>query len=224
MCVNIEFFEKIVALAKANDIWIIHDFAYAELCFDGFQAPSILQVTGAKDIAVESYSMSKTYNMPGWRLGFISGNKDIIAALARLKSYMDYGTFAPVEHAAVTALDGSQDCIDSIRDCYQERRDVLCDGLNSIGWTVAKPKATMFVWAKIPAQYKMNSIEFCQYLIEQAHVAVSPGAGFGEAGDDHVRLALVEDLDRTREAIARIGKVFAEDGIMPSGQSTSSVD
>ncbi|HAI97176.1 MAG TPA: alanine transaminase, partial [Methylococcaceae bacterium] len=149
-CVDVEFFEKVVKMAKEHDIWVVHDNAYAEIVFDGYKAPSILEVPGAKDIAVEFYSLSKTYNMPGWRVGFMCGNKELVGALARIKSYLDYGMFTPIQVAAIAALEGPQDCVDEIRSLYKERRDALCEGLNSIGWVVEKPKATMFVWAKIP--------------------------------------------------------------------------
>lgn len=209
ICVDLDFFSEIIAIAKRYDVYIIHDFAYADLCFDDYQAPSILQVPGAKDIAVESYSLSKSYNMPGWRVGFICGNKNLVAALTRLKSYVDYGLFAPIEHAAVAALEGPQDCIDEIRDLYCSRRNLLCDGLNNAGWEVEKPKATMFVWAKIPEQFrKMGSLEFCKFMIEEAQVAVSPGIGFGEHGDEYVRFALIENQQRTITALTGIRKIL----------------
>jgi alanine-synthesizing transaminase len=194
-------------------VWVIHDLAYADIVFDGYVAPSILQVKGAKDIAVESFSMSKSYNMPGWRIGFMCGNPTLIGALGKLKSYLDYGTFTPIQVAAITALEESQDCVREIRDMYHERRNVLCDGLNAIGWQVERPKGSMFVWAKIPEPYlQMGSLEFCKKLIKDAKVAVSPGIGFGQYGDDHVRIALIENPHRTRQAIRGIKEMFKKDG------------
>lgn len=212
-CVELDFFEKVVEIAKEFGIWVIHDLAYADIVFDGYVAPSILQVKGAKDIAVESFSMSKSYNMPGWRIGFMCGNPTLIGALAKLKSYLDYGTFTPIQVAAITALEDSQDCVREIRDMYWERRNVLCDGLNAIGWQVERPKGSMFVWAKIPEPYlKMGSLEFSKKLIRDARVAVSPGIGFGQYGDDHVRIALIENPHRTRQAIRGIKEMFRKDG------------
>ncbi|MDH5358520.1 MAG: alanine transaminase [Gammaproteobacteria bacterium] len=211
-CVDLEFFERVVAFAKEHEIWVVHDLAYGEIVFDGYKAPSILQVPGAKDVAVEFYTLSKTYNMPGWRVGFMSGNPTLVAALARMKSYLDYGMFTPIQVAAIAALDGPQDCVDEIIDTYKRRRDVLCDGLNSIGWKVEKPKATMFVWAKIPEKYQeMGSLEFTKKLLQEAKVAVSPGVGFGEYGDDHVRFGLIENEHRTRQAIRGIRDMFKKD-------------
>jgi alanine-synthesizing transaminase len=211
-CVEPEFFEQIVEIAKKHEIWIIHDLAYADIVFDGYKAPSILQVPGAIDIAVESFSLSKSYNMPGWRMGFMCGNPILIAALTRMKSYLDYGTFAPIQIAAITALEDSQDCVRDIRDMYCKRRDVLCEGLNALGWTVEKPKATMFVWAPIPEQYKaIGSLEFTKKLLAEAKVAVSPGIGFGSYGDDHVRFALIENPHRTRQALRGIRDMFRND-------------
>jgi len=204
-CVELDFFEKVVAIAKEHEIWIVHDIAYAEIAFDGYKAPSILQVPGAKDIAVEFYSLSKTYNMPGWRVGFMVGNRKLVAALGRMKSYLDYGTFTPIQVAAIVALEGPQDCVEEIRSMYQSRRDVLCDGLKAAGWEIEKPKATMFAWARIPEQYReMGSLEFSKKLLKEANVAVSPGIGFGEYGDDHVRFGLIENEHRTRQAIRSI--------------------
>lgn len=212
-CVELDFFEKVVEIAREFGIWVIHDLAYADIVFDGYVAPSILQVKGAKDIAVESFSMSKSYNMPGWRIGFMCGNPTLIGALAKLKSYLDYGTFTPIQVAAITALEDSQDCVREIRDMYWERRNVLCDGLNAIGWQVERPKGSMFVWAKIPEPYlKMGSLEFSKKLIRDARVAVSPGIGFGQYGDDHVRIALIENPHRTRQAIRGIKEMFRKDG------------
>jgi alanine-synthesizing transaminase len=211
-CVELEFFEKVVDIARENEIWVLHDLAYADLVFDGYVAPSILQVPGAKDVAVEAFTMSKSYNMPGWRVGFMCGNSTLIGALARIKSYLDYGTFTPIQVAAITALEDNQDCVSEIRDMYQERRDVLCDGLTALGWHVDRPKATMFVWAPIPEQYKaMGSLEFSKKLLQEAKVAVSPGIGFGSYGDDHVRFALIENPHRTRQALRGIKEMFKKD-------------
>lgn len=208
-CVELDFFEKVVEIAREHEIWVVHDIAYGEIVFDGYQPPSILQVKGAKDVAVEFYSLSKTYNMPGWRVGFMCGNPTLVAALARMKSYLDYGMFTPIQIAAITALDGPQDCVDEIRMTYRNRRDVLCKGLNDVGWPVEPPRATMFVWAKIPEQYRdMGSLEFSKKLLQEAKVAVSPGIGFGEYGDDHVRFSLIENEHRTRQAIRSIKQMF----------------
>jgi len=212
-CVELGFFEKIIALAKENLMCVVHDLAYVDIVFDGYSAPSILQVEGAKDIAVEFFSMSKSYNMPGWRVGFMCGNKDLVAALARIKSYLDYGTFTPIQIAAIAALEGKQDCVMEIAEMYRKRRDVLCDGLNSIGWPVERPKATMFVWAKIPEPYlAMGSLEFSKKLLLEAKVAVAPGIGFGQYGDDHVRFGLIENEHRTRQAIRGIRNMMKKDG------------
>lgn len=208
-CVELPFFEKVVAICKEHNIWLVHDLAYADIVFDGYQAPSVLQVAGAKDIAVEFFSLSKSYNMPGWRVGFCVGNPTLVGALARIKSYMDYGTFTPIQVAAISALEGDQACVREIRDMYQQRRDVLCDGLTSIGWQVERPKATMFVWAKIPARFReMGSLEFSKLLLQEAKVAVSPGLGFGEYGDDHVRFALIENEQRIRQAVKGIKRLL----------------
>ncbi len=211
-CVELDFFEKVVAIAKEHNIWVIHDLAYADIVFDGYKAPSILQVKGAEDIAVEFFSLSKSYNMPGWRVGFMCGNKTLVAALARIKSYLDYGMFTPIQVAAITALEGPQECVKEISDRYERRRNVLCDGLNAAGWAVERPKATMFVWAPIPEQYKfMGSLEFCKRLLQEAKVAVSPGIGFGEYGDDHVRFGLIENEHRSRQAVRGIRDMFRRD-------------
>ena len=211
-CVELDFFEKIIALAKEHSIWVVHDIAYVDIVFDGYKAPSILQVEGAKDNAVEIFSMSKSYNMPGWRVGFMCGNKELVSALARIKSYLDYGTFTPIQIAAIAALEGPQDCVAEIADMYCKRRDVLCEGLNSIGWPVEKPKATMFVWAKIPEPYlEMGSLEFSKKLLLEAKVAVAPGIGFGQYGDDHVRFGLIENEHRTRQAIRGIRAMMKKD-------------
>lgn len=214
-CVELEFFEKVVAMCREYGIWLIHDLAYADLVFDGYVAPSVLQVPGAIDIAVEFFTLSKSYNMPGWRIGFMCGNETLVGALTRLKSYFDYGTFTPIQVAAITALEGPQDCVRQIRDMYQSRRDVLCDGLNSVGWQVTRPKATMFVWAQIPQSYRtLGSLEFSKKLLTEAKVAVAPGIGFGELGDDHVRFGLIENEHRTRQAIRGIREMFRRDGII----------
>jgi alanine-synthesizing transaminase len=184
---------------------VVHDLAYADLVFDGYQAPSIMQVPGAKDFCVEFFTLSKSYNMPGWRIGFMVGNPDLVYALARLKSYLDYGMFTPIQVAAIAALEGPQDCVIEIRDMYQQRRDVLWEGLQSVGWDVEKPRGTMFVWARIPEPWRaMGSLEFSKLLLAEAKVAVSPGIGFGEYGDDHVRFALIENAHRSRQAIRGI--------------------
>ncbi|MES9914551.1 MAG: alanine transaminase [Candidatus Thiodiazotropha sp. 4PDIV1] len=216
-CVELEFFEKIVEIAKEYNIWVVHDLAYADIVFDGYVAPSILQVPGADEIAVEFFSLSKSYNMLNWRVGFMSGNKTLVAALARIKSYLDYGTFTPIQVAAIAALEGPQDVVKEICGMYQNRRDVLCDGLNNIGWHVEKPKATMFVWAPIPEAYKsMGSLEFSKKLLSEAKVAVSPGVGFGSHGDDHVRFGLIENEHRTRQAVRGIRDMFRKDGLIES--------
>ena len=208
-CVDLSFFEKLIAFAKEHKIWVVQDLAYADLVFDGYEAPSILQVPGAKDVAVEFYTMSKSYNMPGWRVGFCVGNRDLVGALARIKSYLDYGTFTPIQVAAIAALEDDQSCVEEIRNTYLLRRNVLCDGLNSIGWTVTRPRATMFVWAQIPEQFRhLGSLEFSKLLLQEAKVAVSPGIGFGQYGDDHVRFALIENEHRTRQAIRGLRKMF----------------
>ena len=213
-CVELDFFEKVIAIAKEHGIWVVHDLAYADIVFDGYKAPSILQVPGAKDIAVEFFTLSKSYNMPGWRVGFMCGNEKLVAALSRLKSYFDYGMFTPIQVAAITALEGPQDCLQEICMTYQNRRDVLCHGLYSAGWIVDKPKATMFVWARIPEPYRhMGSLEFSKKLLIDAKVAVSPGIGFGEYGDEYVRFGLIENEHRTRQAIRSIREMFRHDKI-----------
>lgn len=211
-CVELDFFEKVVAVAKEHEIWVVHDLAYADIVFDGYRAPSILQVPGAKDIAVEFFTLSKSYNMPGWRVGFMCGNDKLVGALARLKSYFDYGTFTPIQVASILALEGPQDCLDEIRSTYRSRRDVLCNGLFSAGWIVEKPKATMFVWARIPESYRhLGSLEFSKQLLTDAKVAVSPGIGFGEYGDEYVRFSLIENEHRTRQAIRSIREMLRRD-------------
>ncbi|MFH2047662.1 MAG: aminotransferase class I/II-fold pyridoxal phosphate-dependent enzyme [Pseudomonadota bacterium] len=207
--VNIDFFEKIVDYAKEHNIMVIHDFAYADIIFDDYVAPSFLQVKGAKDVGVEFFSLSKSYNMPGWRVGFCAGNPEIIAALRRIKSYLDYGVFQPIQIASIIALNGPQDCVKDICNTYKERRDALITGLNRIGWNVKSPKGTMFVWAKIPDKYiKMGSVEFSKFIIKEAQVAVSPGLGFGEYGDDYVRFALIENAMRINQAVRGLRKVL----------------
>ncbi len=208
-CVDLAFLERLVAIAKQHKMWLVHDIAYGEITFDGYEAPSILQVEGAKDIAVEFYSLSKTYNMPGWRVGFMCGNPTLVEALSRIKSYLDYGMFIPIQVAAIEALNSPQEVIDEVRDTYRRRRDVLCEGLCNAGWQVEKPKATMFVWAKIPEEYaQLGSLEFSKKLLDEANVAVSPGVGFGKYGDTHVRFSLIENEHRTRQAVRSIKKML----------------
>ncbi|MEM7402344.1 MAG: aminotransferase class I/II-fold pyridoxal phosphate-dependent enzyme, partial [Pseudomonadota bacterium] len=210
-CVDLDFLERLVIIAKQHQMWLVHDIAYGEITFDGYEAPSILQVEGAKEIAVEFYSLSKTYNMPGWRVGFMCGNPTLVEALSRIKSYLDYGMFTPIQVAAIEALSSSQEIIDEVRDTYKTRRDVLCEGLCNAGWNVEKPKATMFVWAKIPDEYAhLGSLEFSKKLLEQAKVAVSPGVGFGKYGDTHVRFSLIENKHRTRQAVRNIKRMLRE--------------
>ncbi len=209
MCVDLEFMAAIVDFCKRHEIWLVHDLAYADLAFDGYQPPSILQVPGAKDIAVEFFSMSKSYSMAGWRLGFGVGNQELIQALTRIKSYLDYGVFQPIQIAGIIALNGPQECVGEIVETYRQRRDTLVTGLNRIGWEVPTPKATMFLWAKIPERWAhLGSVEFSKLLIREAKVAVSPGLGFGEYGDDYVRFALVENPQRTNQAIRGLRKMF----------------
>ncbi|MGH8460673.1 MAG: alanine transaminase [Stenotrophobium sp.] len=212
-CVELDFFERVVAMAKEYDFWVIHDIAYADIVFDGWKAPSFLQVPGAKDVGVEFFTLSKSYNMPGWRAGFMCGNRELCTALSRMKSYLDYGTFTPIQVASIAALEGPQDCVREIAQMYQDRRDVLCEGLNAAGWQVQTPKASMFVWAKIPEPFaQMGSLEFAKHLMNEAKVAVSPGIGFGEYGDDHVRFALIENEHRSRQAVRGIKKML-KDGL-----------
>jgi len=207
--VSIEFFKEVVAFAKSKDIWLIHDFAYADLGFDGYTPPSILQVEGAKDIAVELYSMSKGFSMAGWRVAFMVGNEILVKNLVHLKSYLDYGLFTPIQVASIKALDGDYSFVEKNRDIYKKRRDVLVNGLNDMGWRVKPPKAGMFVWAKIPSSINMNSLDFSMYLLKEAKVAVSPGVGFGEMGEGYVRFALVENEKRIRQALKNMKKVLA---------------
>ena len=203
--VDLDFYVKLVDFARDNNLIVISDIAYAEICFDGYQCPSILQVPGAKEVAVEFYSLSKTYNMPGWRMGFMVGNPEIVAALAKIKSYLDYGTFQPLQIASCAALNGPQECVEQIRAMYQSRRDVMIDGLHKMGWMAEKPKASMFIWAEIPDEFKaMGSLEFAKQLLKQGGVAVSPGIGFGDYGDHFVRIALIENEHRSRQALRGI--------------------
>ena len=209
--VELDFFEKVVKAAKEHGFIVVHDLAYADLTFDGYQAPSFLQAAGAKDVGVEFFSLSKSYNMPGWRVGFCVGNREIVQALARIKSYLDYGIFQPIQIAAIQALDGPQDCVEEICSMYHKRRDSLLDGLDRAGWHIPRPKGTMFVWAEIPEPAKkMGSVEFAKYLLQEAQVAVSPGLGFGQDGDDHVRFALIENEHRTKQAVRKIKKALGK--------------
>jgi len=209
-CVDLAFFEKVVAICREHQIWLVHDLAYADIVFDGYVAPSVLQVPGAKDIAVEFFTLSKSYNMPGWRVGFMCGNPTLVGALARIKSYLDYGMFTPIQVAAITALEGPQDCVREICAMYKKRRDVLVEGLLKAGWPVEKPKATMFVWARIPEAFRaLGSLEFSKRLLDQAKVAVSPGIGFGEYGDEYVRFSLIENEQRTRQAMRLVKKMLS---------------
>ena len=215
-CVELPFLARLVELAREHGFYLIQDLAYADIAFDGYKPPSVMQVPGAKDVAVEFFTLSKSYNMPGWRIGFMVGNKKLVAALARLKSYFDYGTFTPIQVAAITALEGPQECVAQICDNYRRRRDVLVEGLNKICWQVASPKATMFVWAKIPEAYReLKSLEFSKLLLTDAKTAVSPGIGFGDYGDGHVRFALIENEERTRQALRGIKQMLAK-GVVPA--------
>ncbi|XPV77361.1 MAG: aminotransferase class I/II-fold pyridoxal phosphate-dependent enzyme [Desulfovibrio sp.] len=207
--VELEFFQRIVDFAKANDLWVIHDLAYADFTFDGYKAPSFLQAKGAKDVGVEFFSLTKSYSMAGWRVGFCCGNKTLVHALTRIKSYLDYGIFQPIQIAAAVALKGPQDCVREIMDVYEDRRDALIDGLHRVGWEVPSPKATMFVWAEIPEEFKkMGSVEFSKLMLKEGGVAVAPGLGFGHYGDDHVRFALVENRHRINQGIRGMRKFF----------------
>ena len=207
--VTLDFFQKVVDYAKENDILVIHDFAYADITFDGYKAPSFLQAKGAKDVGVEFFSLSKSYNMAGWRMGFCCGNPETVAALKRIKSYLDYGVFQPIQIASIIALNGPDDCVTEIRKTYKARRDALIRGLSSAGWKIPKPKGTMFVWGRIPEKYrKMGSVEFSKFLIREAQVAVSPGLGFGEYGDEFVRFALIENPMRINQAVRGIRKIL----------------
>jgi alanine-synthesizing transaminase len=211
-CVELDFFERVIRLAKEHDILVVHDLAYADIVYDGWKAPSIMQIPGARDVAVEFFTMSKSYNMAGWRIGFMVGNRELVAALARIKSYHDYGSFTPVQVAAIAALEGDQTCVEEIRAQYQRRRDVLVKGLHEAGWMVDKPKASMYIWARIPEEYRhLGSLEFSRLLLEKAKVCVSPGIGFGEYGDEYVRLALIENEARIRQAIRGIKAMLKND-------------
>ena len=214
-CVDLSFFERIIALAKEHNILVVHDLAYADITFDGYVAPSIMQVEGARDVAVEFFTMSKSYNMAGWRIGFMVGNRELVNALARIKSYHDYGTFTPIQVAAIAALDGPQECVAHVVEQYKSRRDVLCKGLHEAGWMVDIPKASMYIWAKIPEPYlHMGSLEFAKKVLDVAKVAVSPGVGFGEYGDEYVRFALIENEQRIRQAVRGIKEMFRKDGLV----------
>jgi alanine-synthesizing transaminase len=218
-CVDLPFFERVVALAKQHNIFVVHDLAYADIVFDDYQAPSIMQVPGARDVAVEFFTMSKSYNMAGWRIGFMVGNAELVTALARIKSYHDYGTFTPVQVAAIAALEGPQACVEEIRMKYQKRRDVLYKGLMEAGWDVECPKASMYIWAEIPEFYKtLGSLEFAKKILDDAKVAVSPGVGFGDYGDSHVRMALIENEARIRQAVRGIKEMFRKDGLVKTSR------
>ncbi|GGK05955.1 alanine transaminase [Pseudomonas matsuisoli] len=222
-CVELDFFERVIALAKRYDVLVVHDLAYADIVFDGWKAPSIMEVPGAKDIAVEFFTLSKSYNMAGWRIGFMVGNPQLVGALARIKSYHDYGTFTPLQVAAIAALEGDQSCVHAIAEQYRQRRDLLVKGLHEIGWMVEKPKASMYVWARIPEQYAhLGSLEFAKKLLAEAKVCVSPGIGFGDYGDDHVRFALIENQDRIRQALRGLRSMFRQDGLQPALNKTAS--
>jgi alanine-synthesizing transaminase len=213
-CVELSFFERVVSVAKEYGIYVVHDLAYADIVFDGYKAPSIMQVAGAKDVAVEFFTMSKSYNMAGWRIGFMVGNSKLVGALARMKSYHDYGTFTPIQVASILALEGPQDCVEQTRLVYQNRRDALVKGLHACGWMVDNPKASMYIWAVIPEAYRqLGSLEFAKKLLIDAKVAVSPGIGFGDKGDGHVRFSLIENENRIRQAIRGIKEMFRKDGI-----------
>jgi alanine-synthesizing transaminase len=219
-CVELDFFERVVALARQYDVLVVHDLAYADIVYDGWKAPSIMQVPGAKDIAVEFFTLSKSYNMAGWRIGFMVGNPELVNALARIKSYHDYGTFTPLQVAAIAALEGDQQCVRDIARQYQQRRDVLVKGLHEAGWMVDVPKASMYVWARIPEPYAaLGSLEFAKQLLAKARVSVSPGVGFGEYGDDYVRFALIENADRIRQAVRGIKAMFRGDGVLGKAES-----
>ena len=215
-CVDLDFFRRVVELARTHGIYVVHDLAYADIVFDGYRAPSIMQVPGARDVAVEFFTLSKSYNMAGWRIGFMVGNRDLVAALARIKSYHDYGTFTPIQVASIAALEGPQECVAEICAQYQRRRDVLAKGLQEAGWPVEAPKASMYIWAEIPAPYRAGgSLEFAKKLLAHAKVAVSPGVGFGEYGDTHVRFALIENEHRIRQATRGIRDMLRRDALVP---------
>jgi len=214
-CVELDFFERVIAIAREHDILVVHDLAYADITFDGWKAPSIMQVPGAREVAVEFFTMSKSYNMAGWRIGYMVGNPDLVHALARIKSYHDYGTFTPIQVASIIALDGPQDCVEEIRQTYERRRDVMVRGLHEAGWRVATPKASMYIWAKIPEAYAhLRSLDFFKKLLDDAKVAVAPGIGFGDYGDDYVRIALIENEHRLRQAARGVREMFRKDGLI----------
>ena len=214
-CVDLAFFEKIIGLARQHNILVVHDLAYADIVYDDYKAPSIMQVPGAREVAVEFFTMSKSYNMAGWRIGFMVGNPELVHALARIKSYHDYGSFTPIQVASIVALDGPQECVEEIRKTYQKRRNVMVKALHDIGWMVEMPKASMYIWAKIPEAYAgLGSIEFTKRLLEGARIAVAPGVGFGDYGDDHVRIALIENEHRLRQAARGIRDMFRKDGLL----------
>jgi len=220
---TLDFYKELVKLARSHEFFILSDLAYAELYFEGEPPPSVLQVEGAKDVTVEFTSLSKTYSMPGWRMGFAAGNQRLVTALTRMKSYLDYGAFTPIQVAAVTALNGPQDCVDAARALYRERRDVLIPGLAAAGWQVPSPRGSMFAWAPIPARYAhLGSLDFSKLLLERAHVAVAPGIGFGEYGDGHVRIALVENTQRLRQAVRNIRSFLGQDGNLPPASPEAS--
>jgi alanine-synthesizing transaminase len=215
-CVELDFFERVIKLATEHNILVVHDLAYADIVYDGWKAPSIMQVPGAREVAVEFFTLSKSYNMAGWRIGFMVGNKELVAALARIKSYHDYGSFTPVQVAAIAALEGDQACVQEIRDKYQRRRDVLVKGLHELGWMVELPKASMYIWAHIPVAYRhLGSLEFAKLVLEKARLSVSPGIGFGEYGDEYVRFALIENEARIRQALRGLKSMFKQDGLLP---------
>ena len=214
-CVDLAFFQRIIDLAREHRIYVVHDLAYADIVFDGYRCPSIMEVSGAREVAVEFFTLSKSYNMAGWRIGFMVGNQELVHALARIKSYHDYGTFAPIQVASIVALEGPQECVEEIRLKYQKRRDVMVKGLHEMNWMVANPKASMYIWAKIPPQYSaMGSLEFAKKVLVEAKVAVSPGIGFGDYGDDHVRIALIENEARSRQALRGLKDMFKKDGVL----------
>ncbi|MHB1947100.1 MAG: aminotransferase class I/II-fold pyridoxal phosphate-dependent enzyme [Gammaproteobacteria bacterium] len=220
-CVDLEFFTKIIAFAKEHNIWVVHDLAYADITFDGYKSPSILQVPGAKDIAIESYTLSKTYNMAGWRVGFMCGNATLVNALARIKSYLDYGSFGAIQMAAIAALSGPQDCVTEVCNLYQKRRDIMCTGLKAAGWKFEVPQATMFVWSEIPEPFRhLGSLEFSKLLLREANVVVSPGIGFGDYGNRYVRISLIEDEQRMQQAFARINQFMRCEFEIPANTHT----
>jgi alanine-synthesizing transaminase len=214
-CVELDFHQRVVALARQHGIYVVHDLAYADITFDGWKAPSIMQVPGAREVAVEFFTMSKSYNMAGWRIGYMVGNADLVHALSRIKSYHDYGTFTPIQVASIIALDGPQDCVEEIRQTYERRRDVMVRALHEAGWHVEVPKASMYIWAKVPEPYAhLRSLDFFKKLLDDAKVAVAPGIGFGDYGDDHVRIALIENEHRLRQAVRGVRDMFRKDGVL----------